>query len=98
MRFDVERLERALEGPLESPTAEKFIAEGREWMEQIAAAVHARREPSPEVEAGTRDFMARGRNQFGERGIGAAIANSGMDPKEFVDAMVRGEVDPYATD
>jgi hypothetical protein len=65
VRAHVERVERLLaDTSISSPSAEAFIDEGREWMAAIAEAVHARQDPGPDVEQGTRDYMRRGRQQF----------------------------------
>ena len=73
IRGDVERVEGLLaETSLQSPTAERFIEDGRRWMEVLAEVVHKRRDAGAEAEVATRKLMREGRNLFSEAGIGAA--------------------------
>lgn len=97
IRGDVERVEDLLaETSIQSPTAERFIEDGRRWTEVLAAAVHGRKEAGAEARVATRKLMGEGRNRFSEAGIGAASRRSGMDTEQAAAAMVSGEWDPFA--
>jgi hypothetical protein len=93
---DVQRVEVMLDRGLKSLNAEVFVGEGHMWMEKLALAVHDRQDAGPEVEAGTREFMQEGRERFGDAALGAAVRESGMNEKEAIDALIRGEFDPFA--
>lgn len=87
-----------LERGMRSPNAETYVEQGRALIGELAAAIHERRDPGPEVEATSREYLRVSREKFREAPLGKAIRQAGYgdDPSAAVAAMSRGELDPFA--
>jgi hypothetical protein len=85
----------------QSPTLERFIAEGIAIRGQLADAVHGGEDPGPTLEAWSRDWERQGRaiGSNPEAALGAAVSRSGLSSEEFASALVKhdfGDLDPFA--
>ena len=93
---DLVGVQALLERGMKSPSAEEYVHDGQLLCAALADAVHAGVDPGPELEQETRGFMRFGNANFGTAALGAAIRRSGLSTDEAVEALTRGEWDPFA--
>jgi hypothetical protein len=97
IRGEVERVESLLaETSIQSPTAERFIEDARQWLEVLAAAVHRRKDAGAQAEFAARKLMYEARNRFSDAGIRRPVAARGWVDKQSAAAILSGERNPFA--
>lgn len=95
---DVANVQSLIESGVKSPAAERYVRDGQAMLLALAQAVHSRSDPGPEAESATREFMRAGRVVFGDAALGRAVRESGMSDQEALEALQRGEFDPFPVD